>query len=171
MYHTKYYPQKFGTLYWLEFAPQPYTFFFIQLYRAAFTKTSFSVSQSFIHFWMHRLLTQPMKFKPMLSWNIHGDSSISWRLWVWNKLLLYMLVSKFFFHWCSKEKRDWMEKLHSLLPQNVITRARGTVWIVCRASRCAFFLLRLVEVSLQILQHWERSFIHSPGNEGPPIFL
>lgn len=72
-----------------------------------------------------------------------------------NKLLLYMLVSEIFFHWWSKEKRDWTEKLHSLLPKNAMTRARGTVWIVCRASRCVLFLLGLVEVHVQTLQHWE----------------
>lgn len=140
VYYTKYYPQKFGTYYWQDFVPQPYMLLFTQLYRADFIKTSFSVSQSFIHFWMHRRLTWPMKFKPILTWNILADTSMSWRPWLWNKPLLFVLLSTFFFHWWSKEKRDWIEKLHSLLIKNVMTRARGAVWIVGRASRRVFFL-------------------------------
>jgi len=46
-----------------------------------------------------------------------------------------------------------MEKLHSLLPKNVMTRASRTVWTVFRTSGRIFFLLWVVEVHIQILQH------------------
>lgn len=85
--------------------------------------------------------TKLVEWKPNLSWNVCVDLPISWRLRLWNKLLVYMLFSRTFYWWSIEKTRVRMEKLHSLLLKNVMTRASMSVWPACRVLQSVTFLL------------------------------